>query len=526
MNDWDIIKNLFVTGQLGRRDFIRYAVSLGITAGVIKSKLTSKAFAETPKRGGHLKMAVNGASTKDSLDPARFNASYMSTVGRQFYDQLTTVDENLEVRPALAESWETKPGAREWVFKLRSGVTFHNGKEMTASDVVYSINHHRGPDSKSSAKAIVVSIEDIRETGPLEFTVTLSSGNADMPYLFSSWHLGIAPDGANFAEGIGTGAFVVESFEPGVRTIGKRNQNDWRTDRGYVDSVETLAITDSSARMAALQSGAVHIVNKLIPNLVPALQADPAIQVFSVSGGTHQLFAMRCDQPPYDNLDLRLAMKYAIDRETILKTNHRGLGKIGNDHPIPEHDPFFASDIPQRPYDPDKAKFHFKKSGASGPLVLSVSEAPFTGAAEMATVYQGAAAKAGIPIEVNRVPVDGYFASVWMHHPFTASNWGGRPTADLMLTNAYLSTASYNETFWYRPKFDQLLVAARAETDVARRKQMYHDLQFMIHEDGGAVIPVFANLLDGASNIVRGFVPSPFQQMAGYKAAEQVWLDV
>lgn len=111
-----------------------------------------------------------------------------------------------------------------------------------------------------------------------------------------------------------------------------------------------------------------------------------------------------------------------------------------------------------------------------------------------------------------------------MKNPFCASYWGGYPTADAMLTVAYSSTAPWNETHWYRPKFDELLVAARGELDSAKRKEMYHDLQLMVHEDGGAIIFAFLDNIDAAAKHVRGFVPKPVKDMSGYRAAEQIWL--
>jgi len=101
--------------------------------------------------------------------------------------------------------------------------------------------------------------------------------------------------------------------------------------------------------------------------------------------------------------------------------------------------------------------------------------------------------------------------------------WGGRPTADIMFSTAYASNAAWNDTRWRRPRFDQLLIAARAELDTAKRKQMYGEMQRMIHDDGGAIIPVFTNFIEAGQSSLRGFVPTPTRQMSGYRAAEKVW---
>jgi peptide/nickel transport system substrate-binding protein len=507
-------------GRISRRDLMLAAAALGITGATVDP---ATAQAEAPLRGGSLRIGLSSASTTDRLDPVTWRAEFMHTVGPQLYDPLVRLDENVTPHPALAASWEAKPGAREWVFKLRKGVTFHNGKTMTAADVVYSINRHRGTDSRSIAKSMLAPLTEIKATAADEITIALGSGNADLPYIMADLHLAIGPEGSTFTEDVGTGAFMLESFEPGVRVQVKRYPNDYRSDRGYVDSVENIGINDSAARISALLSGSVDLINKVDPHSVEPMQKNPEIQFFNISGGSRCMFVMACDAPPYDNLDLRLAMKYAIDREAILKTVQRGYGAIGNDHPIASFDPAYAADIPQWPYDPDKAKFHLEKSGYKDPVVLDVADIAFSGATECAQVYQASAKKAGIDLQINRVPNDGYWDKVWMKRPFTAASWSGRPTADITLTTEYASDASLNDSHWRRPKFDEILVEARAELDQAKRRQMYRELELMIHDDGGTVIPMFFNNLDAGSKKLRGFKLNPVAQMSNYRAPEMLW---
>jgi peptide/nickel transport system substrate-binding protein len=517
--EWTKIQAHVRDGTLSRRDFLASAAALGIS-----STLVDRALAEVPQRGGHLKMGVSAASSADTLDPGLFKAHYMNTVGPQLYDCLTRVDEKVKVQPALAVSWEGKPGAKEWVVKLRKDVTFHNGKTMTPADVVYSINHHLGKESKSAARGLMSSVSQVKPTAPDEVTFYLDSGNADMPYVLADWHLTIVPEGSPFTSGVGTGAFQIESFEPGVRAVTKRRKDDWNNERGYLDSIETLAINDRAARLSALLSGSVHVINEVDFNAVPAVKRNPNLQTFDISGSAHNSFPCRVDTAPFDKLDMRLALKYSIDRETILKTILRGFGKIGNDHSTPNFDPMFASDIPQRPYDPDRAKFHYRKAGHEGPLVLTVAETAFPGCVDMAQLWRASAAKAGIDIQVNRVPNDGYYDKVWLINPFCATLRGGRPTIDLMMSLAYLGSSPWNDSHWKNAKFDQLLFAARAELDFEKRKAMYHDMQWLIYNEGGANIPVFMSYIDGGSSKVKGFVPHPIYSMGGWRASEKIWL--
>jgi peptide/nickel transport system substrate-binding protein len=525
MKAWEELQNAARAKRISRREFMGRAAALGVSSALASSILTRAGYAEEPKKGGHLILGLNGAGAGDSLDPATYTATFMQVVGGQIYETLTEVDKDVKIQPRLAESWEAKPDAKEWIVKIRKGVTFHNGKSLTAADVVYSYNHHRAKDSKSAAKALLAAFSDIKATDTHEITITLDGGNADLPYILSDYHIGIGPEGSNFTDGIGSGCFMLESSEPGVRARTKLNPNRWKTDRGFVDSVESIAINDTTARLNALISGSAHIINRVDPKTVGLLKSRPTIQVYEVAGAAHYTFPMRCDMAPFNNPDLRKAMKYAIDRDAIVKTVLLGHGKAGNDQPIASFDPNYASDLPQYKFDADQAKFYFKKSGHSGPLTLTVSDGAFTGAVDAAQIFQASALKAGIDLQLDRVPADGYWDNVWLKAPFCASYWDGRPTADQMLTLVYKSDANWNESFWKRPDFDKLLIEARSELDLAKRKQMYHDLELMVHDDSGVIIPMFNNTIDAGSGKVKGFVPMPTLQMSGYRAAEKVWLE-
>ena len=510
------------SNRLHRRDFLAGAVAgAAITTAMPKSARA----AEEPKRGGHFIFGIDGGSAADSLDPTTYAGSFLPLVGFQLYNSLVEVEADAKVTPVLAESWEARPGFKEWVFKIRRGVTFHNGKTLTPADVIYSLNLHRGKDAKSAAKAYLTSVTDIATGGANEIVFTLDGGNADFPYILADSHLLIMPEGAAPAAGIGTGAFILESFEPGVRAQTKRDPNHWRNDRGFVASVETMAISDPVARTNALLSGAVHLMSRPVPQTAAFIEKNAKFQLYNTVAGGHYCFPMRCDQAPFTNSDLRLAMKYAIDREEIVKRVLLNYGTVANDQPIPSFDPNYSPDIPQHAYDPDKARFYLKKSGNDGPIELRVTDGAFAGAVAAAEIFQASAAKAGVNIQIVRVPADGYWKNVWMKVPFCASYWSGRPTADLMFAATYTSQSPWNEAGWKSPKFDDLVIAARAEADGERRRQMYHDMQLMVHDDCGELIPMFNNFLDAASVKVKGFVAMPTFSLGGLRAAERIWLD-
>ena len=171
-------------------------------------------------------------------------------------------------------------------------------------------------------------------------------------------------------------------------------------------------------------------------------------------GGLLYTFPMLCDTPPYDNVDVRLALKYSVDRKKLLDTVLRGYGVLGNDHPIAPIVKFSATDLPQRDYDPDKARFHLKKAGLEGhTFKLHTSDAAFAGAVDASMLWQGQAKKAGINVEVVREPVDGYWDSVWNKKGWSACFWFARVTADWMFTMAYAADAPANDMHWKHEAF-------------------------------------------------------------------------
>ncbi|AVH45230.1 MULTISPECIES: ABC transporter substrate-binding protein [Rhizobium/Agrobacterium group] len=506
--------------ELDRRLFLKASAAVAASALL----LPAMANAATPKRGGHLVLGIDNASTSDRLDPAFYFEDYAYNVGLQLFDTLTDLNDDGTLRAGLAESWEPANGGSEWIFRLRKGVQFHNGKELTPEDVIYSINHHRGDKSESAGKGYLLTVTDIVKSAPGEVTFKLSGPNADFPYLLGDVHFGITPDGENFDKGIGTGAFILEDFQPGVRTLAKRNPSYWDPERGHVDSVETVAYNDKSARVAALLSKSVHLVNNVESRVAQRLSNRQGVTLHTEADSSIILFVGRADADPFKNHDVQLALKYAIDRGQIVNSILNDAGTVSNDNPIFPSNRYFTNDVPKHGYDPEKASYHWKKAGYGGKIVLSAADgATFSGALDAAQLYQQSAEKVGIPFEVNRVPADGYWNDVWLKHPFVASGWAARPTADAMLSLIYLSNAPWNESGWKNKAFDELVLAARGELDETRRKTLYHDAQVLIVEQNSSVIPAYAAKISASVSNLQGFKSIPGQ--VGPRTAEKVWFD-
>jgi peptide/nickel transport system substrate-binding protein len=493
-------------GLMGRREFLGRAAALGVTAASANLLLSGAVKAAGVKKGGTIKVGIQGGGASDSLDPALGANATASQVTRLWGEPLLELDSVSGVWPRLAESYEASADAKTWTFKIRQGVTFSNGKTLTAEDVLATYERHSGEESKSGALGIMRGIDSMRAEGD-SFIMELKTPNADLPYLLSDYHLAIQPNGGKDdpAAGIGTGPYILKSVEPGVRFVGEKNPNYWDDTVGHAETIELIVINDDTARVAALQSGQVHMVNRVPPRTAKLVSRAPNVTVHSTSGSGHYVFIMHCDTAPFDNKDLRMALKYAINRQEMVDKILSGYGSVGNDTPIGSSYPLFTQ-LEQREYDPDKAAFHLKQSGFDGTILLRTSDNSFPGAPDASALFQQSAAAAGIKMEIKREPNDGYWSEVWNKQPFCTSYWGGRPVQDQMFSTAYLSTADWNDTRFKNEQFDQLLFAARGELDEGKRTQMYADMSTILRDEGGLICPMFNDFVDGYGEGVEGIV--------------------
>ncbi|MBU2484374.1 MAG: peptide ABC transporter substrate-binding protein, partial [Alphaproteobacteria bacterium] len=225
-------------GQIDRRQFIKAAIAAGLA---VPSALTlaTDVLAATPKKGGKLRLGSSYGSTTDTLDAGTSEHGMTQAINYARGNQLTEISNEGVLVPELAESFEPANGAKTWIFDLRKGVEFHNGKTMTADDVIATFNYHRDENSKSAAKGLLGGVTDIKKDGDNRVIFELSGGNADFPFIVSDYHIMIMPSTDGKIEDpnspVGTGGYIIETFEPGVRTTAKRNPNFFKEGRAHFD---------------------------------------------------------------------------------------------------------------------------------------------------------------------------------------------------------------------------------------------------------------------------------------------------
>jgi peptide/nickel transport system substrate-binding protein len=509
-----------------RRDLLKMMLANGVAlaAGSAILGRADRAIAATPVKGGTLKAAGWSTSTADTLDPAKASLSTDYVRCSSFYNRLTTIDKSGAPQMELAESVETQ-NAQTWTVKLRKGVTFHDGKSLTADDVIFSLKRHLDKAVGSKVAKIAAQMTDFKAVDTTTVEITLASPNADLPAILALHHFMIVADGTtDFSKGNGTGAFVREVFEPGVRSVGVRNKNYWKGGPN-LDAFEFFAITDDNARVNALLSGDIQLAAAINPRSIRLIEGKDGFVLSKSTSGNYTNLNMRLDLAPGNKKDFVDGMKYLVNREQIVKSALRGLGVVGNDQPVSPANFFHNADLKPKAFDPEKAKSLFQKAGVLGQTIPMVASEAAGSSIEMAVIIQAAGAEIGMKLDVQRVPSDGYWDNYWLKAPIHFGNVNPRPTPDILFSLLYASEAPWNESRFKSEKFDKMMIEARGLLDQTKRKQIYNEMQAMVAEEAGTIIPAYISNVDAITSRLKGLEANPLGGMMGYAFAEHVWLE-
>ena len=512
-----------IQGGFSRRDVLKLMMVTGVSLVTAQNLLFTgkQALAATPKKGGSVRMAANLHGPDDQLDPPRFTSSIDYVRGRATYNSLVQHNNDLTTRGELAETIEPNADASEWTLKLRKGVVFHDGTPFTADDVIYSMNRHMGEDSTSVIKSVLASIQEWKKVNSHEVKCVLNTPNSDLPTLLGLYQTKIVKNGTT-GDGIGTGPFVLDTFEPGVKSVHSRNENYWR-EGANLDLIEITAITDPVARVNALIAGDVQLINQVAPSAFRQIEEADNVTLLSTPAAVQLGICVLKNAEPGMNDDFVKGLQYIQDRERVVKRILRGKGTVANDTPISiAHGPDFCSELPQREFDPDKAKFHFEKSGYSSAELYVAPVA--SGIEEVCLLAQANCAKIGFDLQLKKVPTDGYWGAVWMREPINVVTWNMRPTAQSQMAIQFGPGAEWNDTYWNNERMGVLLRAVLSEIDPAKRHEMMCEMQTLIHNGSGMVIPAFTNINDGIAANIMGMPTVPLGALGALEWPEFIWL--
>nr|WP_249193739.1 ABC transporter substrate-binding protein [Gluconobacter wancherniae] len=492
------------------------------SAGLLVAGVTSRSAVSAPVSGGHLRVAGAVGSASESFDPARQSMATDYIRGHLFYDGLVSLDDRLIPRPALAETLESDD-FQTWHIRLRRNVRFHDGATLTAEDVVFSLLRHQIPSTGSQRYALARTMQSVRVLSALLVEVVLDAPNSDFPAILGISNFAILKAGTtNFTTANGTGPFRCQEFVPGIRTIAVKNPEFWGAP-AYLDSIELIAIPDEMARHNALMSGDVDLIASANPRLVQMLKKN-GFGIVESPVGTYTDLSIRLDQRYGRSADFVEGMKFLLNREQIRQSVFLGFSRVGNDQPIAPESPYFNTQLPQRPYDPEKARFLLRRSGFLDETIPLVCSPAALASVDIAVVLQYAASQIGQKMAVQRVPADGYWTQYWMKEPVGFGNINPSPAASLSFEVGFASKSPWNESRWRNQQFDTLLREAKSTRDEARKRQLYWDMQALVSAGSGVCIPNFTNSLDAHAPHVCGLRPSQAGQLMGYNFARSVWL--
>ena len=499
--------------DISRRTLLGGAAAISLLAPVLAACGSSEKAAEPktsgPRRGGILKIGIGEVSTSETLDPVKVtSARNQAWYNNAIYDLLVDVDDKWNLIPQLAKSFEPSADLKTWTFTLREDVKFHNGAPFTADDAVYSILRHldkAGGSPSYSRLSSVLAKNGLKTNGKYQFVATLKVADAFLPLVLSQKWFGMIPAGTTKFDGVGTGPFSLVSFKPGQSWEVKRNESYWQSGLPYLDGVQAVAITEPSTKVLSVTSGASDLIDDFDYTQVAILkQASGVAKIIEVPGAIGPLLAMNMQVAPFDNPKVREAIKLAYDRQQVINTAYQGRAVVTSDTPCPSTDSYYPKAVGIRGRDVAKAKSLLAEAGYPDGLKLKLyMSTVVAGALDFGTVFQQSVKDAGIDVQIKQWPIATYYDQPYVNQPFRVSWWYHRHP-DTILPVAYVGDTSDNESHMHDAQFEQLLVDARATADTTKQHDLFEQAYQRIADDGGVIIPAYANRLLGVKNNVNG----------------------
>ncbi len=420
----------------------------------------------------------------------------------QLYSPLVRLDKNFGIEMDLAEEITPNKDATAWTIRTRKGVSFHNGKDFGAKDVLYSFNRMRAEEFSGSAIMAPLNLKAAKVLDQHTVEIPCSQPFSNfLEAMVSSPYFMMVPEGYDPKNPVGTGPFKYKSFTPGQQSEFVRFPDYWEKGLPYLDAVVTQDFADEQSQINALLGKSIDLTNLLSGQSINTLEGSGASVVVS-TGGTFNVFTMRVDQPPFDDVRVRTAFKLLVDREQMNEVVFAGKGVVGNDI-CGYGDPAYNSALPQREQDIERAKSLLKQAGhGSGLSVQLITTNLSQGMVAQAQVLAQQASSAGVNIQLRELTLTNFFND-YLNYTFSQDyNYAGYVLGEAPLL--LLGTAPYNETHWNDPKYNKLYKEATATTDKKRQTEIIHALQQVEYSESGWILPVFAPLIDAHSGNVGG----------------------
>jgi peptide/nickel transport system substrate-binding protein len=457
------------------------------------------------KRGGTLRAGFGGGNNADTLDAINpINHIDFARI-YQLYDELVAFDKDAKPQMALAESITPNASATEWTIRLRPGVTWHNGKDFGADDVIHTfetIMNPKSPGPGASAMA-AMDVAGIKKLDKLTLRIPFKTPYAPFIDTLPCYYYHIIPVGYDPKNPVGTGPYKYKSFTPGQQSVFTKNENYWQSGLPYTDEVVITDYADETSQINALVGGQADVVDLLTSDAINSVQSGGGNILIS-SGGGWTPFTMRVDAAPFNDVRVRQAMRLAVDRKQMLDLLFGGNGTLGNDV-FGIWDPEYDHALPQREQDLEQAKSLLKQAGHEGLSVQLVTGPIAQGTVKAAQVLAQQATGAGMNINLRQVTVTEFYGNNYLKWVFAQDYWTYDPYLP-QVGFATIKTSPFNETHFNDPQYTKLYREGLATLDAAKRKQILAEMQRIDYDRGGYIIPFFPPVIDGYSKKVNGDV--------------------
>jgi peptide/nickel transport system substrate-binding protein len=423
---------------------------------------------------------------------------------------------DMSPQPDLAESWSSSADLMEWTFKLRKGITFHDGSPCTATDVATTFEAILDAKTASPARQNVGPLEKVTAADDTTVVFKLTTAYADLPVTLAYTNAKIVPAAVIKSglarldrEAIGTGPFKLVSFEPERLIVVERNPAYYDPARPYLDRIQIVVYPDPTAEVSALISGDTDLMLNTIPTEFGRLQKAQGVKPLRTPSGQFCNINFGCDTAPFTDVRVRQALAETVDRDAMVDFVAEGFGTPGNDTPLNAAYRFYT-DVPKKKPDIVKAKKLLADAGhAKGlDLTLIASDRPAV-RTQLAVAIREMAKPAGFNINVQTMPHSTYLDQVWKKGSFYIGFYNMQATADAIFALLYTSNAAWNETRWNNTGFDKFVNEARTTVDEAKRRALYAEAQKLMHAEVPSIIPVFFDLLAGQRSYVQGYQLHP-----------------
>lgn len=472
--------------------------------------------AGTPRRGGVLTLGLSDTEASEKLDPTTAAVGSQFTLVGLLYNTLTRVNYlDWSITPELAESWDHNADYTQYQLKLRQGVTWHDGKPLTADDVVWSLRRILNPKVGSaviSRAQISMSPQGIIATNPSTVLLKLTRSDSLLPFYISRPNTAIVQNGVTpltVAESIGTGPFKLVSWQPATSWKVVRNDQYWETGLPYLDSIEEVINTDSASRVAGVTTGEFQLAEEIDYATAKSLVTNKAVQILPFKKAISRLIVMDCSKRPFSDIRVRTAFKMAMNREQAVDAVYAGFAVPTTDLPLPPSDPYYPTGLGVRAYDPEQAKSLIKQAGyPNGIHAQMYTSTVVSGMVDLAVDYAQSAAPAGITVNVSQWPPGTYWDQVWLTKPFYTTYWETAfPPDDLWYI--YGPHGPYDEAHLEIQQFSKDVDRILATGDHAEQVRITQEGLALAASQWGHVIPANVTSPWLASPKLHGVIPDP-----------------